>query len=234
MEVNMITNNLNTPIYFNGAFRIKPAENKAKAEIPLLFKQGKQIFHDILEKGDEVVVVRDNFDRRISSYIQENDIKGIEYYPQINTKSGLDQLEPLRLITLIKENTYKIITDFEEIIKVAKKQKGYPKTYSSRKEAEKIFNALRLNIERPIIKSTSQMTVIRDEHKKRTIEVIMNNPTSRYVHVIPDSLNESSTKCIINSRGDIVTTFDTPQLMRKFLIKFNKLKKSNANTLVEK
>ncbi len=123
----MITNNLNTPIYFNGAFRIKPAENKAKAEIPLLFKQGKQIFHDILEKGDEVVVVRDNFDRRISSYIQENDIKGIEYYPQINTKSGLDQLEPLRLITLIKENTYKIITDFEEIIKVAKKTKRLPK-----------------------------------------------------------------------------------------------------------
>ncbi len=37
-------------INFNGAFRIKPAEIKAQAEIPTLFTQGMQKFTNILEK----------------------------------------------------------------------------------------------------------------------------------------------------------------------------------------
>ena len=228
----MQTNNLNNNnINFNGAFRIKPAENKAKTEIPLLFTQGRQIFHDVLEKGDEFIVVRDNYDKRISAFIKENGVSGVEYYPQINTKSGLDAQEPQGLLDLLKENANKVITDIQEIFDIALKQKRYPKVYKSHNEVDKIANALRLNIENPVINSTKEMTKIRDEHKKRTIKVIMPDSSSRYVHVIPDSLNESCIKCIINGKGEVVKYFDTPQLMHKFLKKFNELKQNNVNII---
>lgn len=234
MEASVQTNNLNNNINFNGAFRIKPAENKAKAEIPLLFTQGRQIFHDVLEKGDEFIVVRDNYDKRIGAYIKENDVREIEYYPQINTKSGLDAEEPQGLLDLVKENVNKVITDIQEIFDIAITQKKPPKVYKSQNEVDRISNALRLNIEKPVIISTKEMTKIRDEHKKRTIEVIMQDPSSRYVHVIPDSLNESSIKCIISSKGEVVKYFDTPRLMRRFLVKFNELKQNNVNIIDKK
>ena len=45
-----VTNNLNQQ-NFNGTFRIKPSNIKAQQEIQSLFTQGRQIFHDIREKG---------------------------------------------------------------------------------------------------------------------------------------------------------------------------------------
>lgn len=117
-----IINNSNHP-NFKGAFRIKVNNATAQKEIPELFTQGRQLFYDILEKGDEVIVVRDQYDKRIGKYIQENNIKNIEYFPEINTKSGLDDEKPEDLIKLIKKKTTRIITDLDEMLFVISKQK---------------------------------------------------------------------------------------------------------------
>ena len=86
----MLTNNQYSSTNFTGAFRFKPNEIKAKLEVPELFTQGRQVFADIIEKGDQVIIVRDNYDKRIGKYIQENNITGVEYMPTINTKGGFD------------------------------------------------------------------------------------------------------------------------------------------------
>ena len=52
MQILNNTSNTN----FSGAFRIKRPYAKAKAEIPAMFTQGCQIFRDIKQKGDMVVV----------------------------------------------------------------------------------------------------------------------------------------------------------------------------------
>ena len=90
--------NKQSNINFNGAFRIKPAEIKAQAEITTLFTQGMKKFTNIFEKGDMVVVVRDNYDKRVGNYLSENSVKGVEYFPKINTKCGLDDEKPEGLL----------------------------------------------------------------------------------------------------------------------------------------
>ncbi len=221
---------------FTGAYRIKPNEIKAKTEIPTLFTQGRQIFHNILEKGDEVIVVRSQYDKRIGKYIEENNLQGIEYYPTITTKSGLDDEKPEGLLELIKDKSTQIITDIKEICSLSAQQKRTPKPKlpTSQKEVEKISNALRLNFEQPKVVSSAKSTLIRDEAKQRTIEVIMPNKGTSYVYVRPDAQYESTTKCIIDGQGNIVKTFETPEEIHKFLKKFNELKQENANIIIDK
>lgn len=217
---------------FEGAYRIKPQEIKAKAEIPALFTQGRQIFHDILEKGDEVIVLRNQYDRRVGKYIKENNLTGIEYYPTINTKSGLDDEKPELLIALIKDKATKVITDIKEICSISAKQKKAPKPPKSVKALEKIANTLRLNIERPKVLSTPEVTRIRDKEKQRTIEVIMQNKGNSYVYLIPDSPYGDYVRCIIDNKGNVMKRFETPDEIRAFNQKFHKLKQQKVNILV--
>lgn len=223
-------------INFNGAFRFKSNEINAKADVPKLFTQGRQVFHNILEDGDEVIVVRKNYDKRIANYLKDNNIRGVEYYPEIDTKCGLDDEIPKGLLKLIKSKSVVVIENLEEIVSSIASRANVPRRKVPKidKELNKIANALRLNIENPKVVSNKSFTRIRDEHKMRTIEVIAPNSATSYVHVIPDSLNEQSVKCILNGKGQIVKTFDTPNEIHKFNLLFNKLKKENVNILVNK
>lgn len=229
MQILNNTSNTN----FSGAFRIQCPYTKAKAEIPAMFTQGRQIFRDIKQKGDMVVVLRDNYDKRVGQYIQENYPIEIEYYPEINTKSGLDDEKPEELKKLIEDKSTIVKKGLKNILAAIAEQKiiKKPKKYRATKEVEKIANALRLNIENPQISSNKSLTRIRDEQKKRTIEIIATNPATSYVYVKPDSLDSDSIKCIINGKGQIVKTFETPKDISKFSKMFNTLKESNVNIL---
>lgn len=231
-----VTNNNTSSLRFSGAFRFKPNEIKAKADVPNLFTQGRQVFHNILEDGDEVIVVRNNYDKRVANYLKDNNIRGVEYYPEIDTKCGLDNEIPEGLLKLIKSKCVVVIENLEEIVSSIVSRANVPRRKVPKidKELNKIANALRLNIENPKVVSNKSFTRIRDEHKMRTIEVIAPNSATSYVHVIPDSLNEQSVKCILNGKGQIVKTFDTPNEIHKFNLLFNKLKKENINILVNK
>ena len=227
MQISNSINNTN----FTGTFRIKPQELKAQKEIPELFTQGRQIFHDILEKGDEVIVLRDKYDKRVGKYIQENNIKELEYYPTINTKSGLDNEEPEKLIALMKEKAVEIKTGLADIYARISKQKIEKKPRSANKMLQNISKSLRLNIENPIVKTTKQSTIVRDAEKQRTIEIIAPNNATSYVYVKPDSLNEDSIKCILDGKGQITKTFTTPKEISKFMRLFRDLKSKEVNTL---
>lgn len=227
MRISNSINNTN----FTGTFRIKPQELKAQKEIPELFTQGRQIFHDVLEKGDEVIVLRDKYDKRVGKYIQENNIKELEYYPTINTKSGLDDEEPEKLIALMKEKAVEIKTGLEDIYARIGAQKKETKPRTTDKALNIITKSLRLNVENPIIKTTKQSTIVRDAEKQRTIEIIAPNNATSYVYVKPDSLNEDSIKCILDGKGQITKTFTTPNEISKFMRLFRDLKSKEVNTL---
>lgn len=224
----------NTNLNFTGAFRIKPQETIAKEEIPKMFTQGRQIFHNILENGDEVIVLRNKYDKRVGQYIKENNTSGIEYYPNINTCSGLDNEKPEGLIELIKDKAVVVKTELEDILASIAVQPSVKKAkkYKVANEVEKISNALRLNIENPKIESNKNFTRIRDNGKGRTIEVVATNPAISYVYVKPDSLNEDSIKCIINAKGQVAKIFSTPNDISKFMKIFRELKNSGSNILV--
>lgn len=229
----MQINNLDSNPKFKGAFRFKPTEIKAQQEIPQLFTQGRQFFSNILEKGDMFVVVRDNYDKRIGNYIKENGIKNIEYYPLINTKSGLDSEKPEELLSLLKNKSSSYLTTIKEIFEIIAKQKKAKKTIKIDKELDKIINTLRLYIEKPIIYSSDELTHVRDNHKKRSLEIIALNKDIKYVYLKPDSLDQSPIRCVINRKGEIVKSFETPDEIMKFVKTFKRLKNEKTNKLVK-
>lgn len=225
------TNNLS----FNGAFRLKPQHIKAQEEIPQLFTQGKQIFYNMLEKGDQVIVVRNSYDKRIYRYIENANLKDVEYYPNINTKSGLDDEIPEGLLKLLKDKSQKIITDLKEMAEISIKAKNIKplQNPNSIDILNKVSESLRLNIEKPIISTTKASTIIRDNAKERTIEIIMPNKGTCYVHVKPDCLWGDHIRCIIDGKGKIVKYFETPKEMLDFKKKFSNLKSQNLNIVVK-
>ena len=89
---------------FSGAFRVrKPSEDVVRNLSELIKGRGKQIFNNFENTGDVFIVTRDNYDRVVAKFVKDNNLP-LEYYPKINTKSGLDSEEPQRLSELLKNN----------------------------------------------------------------------------------------------------------------------------------
>ena len=222
---------------FTGAFRFCSSETKAKLEVPKLFTQGRQIFTDILEKGDQVIVVRDNYDKRIGKYLQDNNISGVEYFPTINTKSGYDTEKPEEIRNILKEKSTRIITNFEEMFEVISKQKHHkktakgiyiPKALDTEKELERVTKALRLNIQNPEIKVKGQHMRIYDRDKRRTLDVVTHSGTY-YVYLRYDSMSADSIMCTLNGKGEFIKQVKTPDEVHKFMQDLRRLIKENQS-----
>ena len=232
----MIFNNNTQNNTFTGAFRFKPSEIKAKLEVPNLFTQGRQIGTDIIEKGDQVIIVRDNYDKRIGNYIQENGVKGVEYYPTINTRLGLDFERPEEIITLLKDKSTRMITNFEEMFEVISKQKrgkktikgqNIPKALSVEKEFERVTKALRLNIQNPEITIKGQHMRIYDKDRRRTLDIVAHSGTY-YTYLRYDNMSAESIMRTINGKGETIKNFEKPDEIHKFLAELRRLIKENA------
>ena len=232
----MILNNNTQNNTFTGAFRFKPSEIKAKLEVPNLFTQGRQIGTDIIEKGDQVIIVRDNYDKRIGNYIQENGVKGVEYYPTINTRLGLDFERPEEIITLLKDKSTRMITNFEEMFEVISKQKrgkktikgqNIPKALSVEKEFERVTKALRLNIQNPEITIKGQHMRIYDKNRRRTLDIVAHSGTY-YTYLRYDNMSAESIMRTINGKGETIKNFEKPDEIHKFLAELRRLIKENA------
>ena len=235
-SINMQIQNRQSNSNFTGAFRFKPSEINAKLEVPRLFTQGKQIGTDILEKGDQFIIVRDNYDKRIGNYIKENCVAGVEYYPTINTKSGFDFERPEEIVAVIKNKSTKMITDFEEMFEVISKQKHHrktakgvhiPKPINPEKEFERVTKALRLNIENPEITVQGQHMRVYDKAKKRTLDVVLHSGTY-YTYLRYDANDMDSIMRTINGKGETIKEFHTPNEVHKFLNDLRILIKENS------
>ena len=93
-----INNTSNTN--FKGTFILNPKNQQTREAIPEIVKKGRQIFYNIKRHGDAVIVTQDKFDKRVSNFIENNKIN-FEYYPELSTKSGLDDQKPLKLTQLL-------------------------------------------------------------------------------------------------------------------------------------
>lgn len=221
---------------FTGAFRFRPSEIKAKLEVPQLFTQGRQVGSDILEKGDQIIIVRDNYDKRIGNYIKENGITSIEYYPTINTKLGLDFERPEEIIAILKDKSTRLITNLEEMFDAISKQKHHkktpkcvhiPKPVNPEKELERVTKALRLNIQNPEITVHGQHMRIYDKDKKRTLDVVLHSGTY-YTYLRYDNMSTSSIMRTINGKGETIKNFERPNEIHKFLEDLRRLIKENS------
>ncbi len=217
MQINKTTNT-----NFTGTFILKPKHLETKEAIPNIIKQGRQLFYNIENEGDVVLVTRDKYDTKVKDFIEAQKID-FTYYPEISTQSGLDDEVPslLKKLLNIKNNcvinNLKILNKFLSNTNIQLNKQG--------EYFEQALNTLRLSVENPKIEIDSKgMFVIRDNTKQRTIKSTGFRGGSAYIYIVPDSINQESKRFLLGQNGkQIIKEFNTPTDMRNFNKKFKKL-----------
>ena len=216
MEIdNLSTNN------FKGTFILQPKISQTRELIPNVIKKGRQIFYDLKTEGDVVIVTKDKYDKRVCDFI-ERECVPFEYYPEISTKSGLDDEQPSKLKKLININNNCIVRNIKVLNKfLSGKQIHLSKQSDYIKEA---INTMRLNIGDSKVQINDKgMFFIRDEGKKRTIKSSGFKSGMAYFCVIPDSINQSIQRFLVGSNGkSIIQEYNHPENWKQFNKAFNK------------
>ncbi len=208
-----INNNDNTN--FKGAFVFRPQSAQVKDSIPGIIRKGRQIFYNIKSEGDVVLVTKDKYDRKVKDFINEQKIP-FEYYPEISTKSGLDDQIPEKLKKIIGVNDNCMIKNVELLNKfLSNKQLHLSNQIEYIKKA---IDTLRLNIENAKININDKgLFVVRDNAGKRTILTPGFKSGKAYLYIRPDSLNQDSRRVLINHNGEnILNEYNAPYAIKDF------------------
>lgn len=215
----------NSILTFSGAFRIrKPSEQTATELSNLIHKRGKQVFENFENTSDMFLVVRDKYDRVVTKYLKEHNLP-LEYYPQINTSSGLDTEEPERLSKLLKNKKFNTplttMTQIKKHINNLNRNK-YIETQSPA-YIDKILKSLCIDNKHEIKTVRGAKIVIDKEFDRK---IFISPPTKNNIHYVkvqPNSQDKNIDRYAVDSQGNILQSYKTPDAMMKFTERFNSL-----------
>lgn len=215
----------NTSPTFSGAFRIrKPSEQTATEVSELICGVGKQIFKNFENTGDMFVVCRDKYDRTVTKYLRDNNLP-LEYYPKINTKSGLDTEEPERLSELLKNE--EVNTPLTSITQIKKYINNLHRSEYIKKQCpeyiDRVLKSLCIDNKHEIKTVRGAQIIIDTEFDRKVFISPPSKNNILYVKVQPNSANKNVERYAIDTQGHILQSYKTPEGMKKFTEKFNSL-----------
>ena len=217
MQIDKITNT-----NFNGGFRFINMPLEAKKQLPELIGK-KQIFYNFEKEGDVFLVTRDLSNFKVGQFIKRNKFD-FEFYPSINTKCGFDDEMPEVLSAFLDKLKENPITTRSQLRKYFSKEKFTNIVLSqSPKYVNNILKALCIDnkYKTKIVKGIS---IIEDTEFQRKILI---SPPSKfnihYVKIEPKGYDKKVERYAIDSNGNILTTFNTPEAMKIFNNRFNDL-----------
>lgn len=219
----MKTNNISNT-GFKGAFILRPQSAPTREAIPNIIKKGRQLFYNIKKEGDVVIVTKNKYDSKIRDFIENEKIQ-FTYYPEISTKSGLDDQEPSKLKRLLNINNNCVIKSLPLLNKFLDNK---PHLCEQSKYIHETLNTLRLNVEDAKIEIDDKgIFTIRDDAHKRTLKSTGFRSGMTYVFVRPDSVTQSIQRFLIGKNGkEVIKKFETPNEMLAFNRAFRKAIKS--------
>lgn len=217
--MNITNSNLN----FNGGFRFRNMPLEAKNKLPDLSKKGKQIFYDFENKDDVFLVVKDEINYKVANFIKENKLE-FEFYPQINTKCGLDSEKPEGLQSLLNKLSPKPLTTKTQLAKNITKQKLLNRvSVNSPIYVPNILKGLLidtgLNIN--LIKGVA---ILDNKEFERKIYISRPLKSERYLVLIePYSSAKPSERLLVDKNGKILKKYSSPDEIHKFYSDFKKV-----------
>ena len=213
---------INYSTSFKGGFRFKNMPLEAKKQLPDLLGK-KQIFYDFEKQGDVFLVTRDLSNYKVGQFINKNKLD-FEFYPSINTKCGFDDEMPnvlSKFITNLKETPITTRNQLKKFFSIKKKSKFIENKSPS--YVNNILNSLCIE-NKHNIKNIKGVCVIDDTEFQRKILI---SPPSKlnihYVKIEPKGIDKKVERYAIDSDGNILTTFQTPEAMKIFNSRFNSL-----------
>lgn len=211
----MQVQNINYNPSFNGAFRLKGLTPELKKEAESVITKGKQIFDNFENTSDMFIVCKDTLDYKVHRFATTNKV-GFEYYPQINTKSGLDTDFPELLSKKLKNA--KPAPSKNQTTEIIKARKKLYKTQRYADDAvNKVLRTLCIDTEGKEISNIQGAIVVKDPEFSRKIIISPSGKGKvRYVSVVPSSKNEEIKRYAFDYNGNIASTYQTPEGIKFF------------------
>lgn len=196
---------------FKGAFVLKPATPQIREAIPNIIPKGRQIFRDIKSCGDVVIVTKDKYDKKVGDFVKSEGVPFC-YYPEISTKSGLDDQIPEKLRQLIRVQNNCVVRNLKllgRFLPVTNLHLSKQSEY-----LQEAINTLRLNTENARIQiDDNGVFFVRDEAKKRTIKSTGFRSGMAYIYIRPDDVGcHPIRRFLVSQNGKKVEkVFETPE-----------------------
>lgn len=231
MHINNFDNNLN----FNGTFRFSTLSRPERKKIfpNILQQKGFKVIQNVVEEGDTVIMAKNSIghDSLVLNCIKnyKGEVPEFDYYPSVYL--GNLKFTKENLAELLKSEKNKRYQDVDKITHIIEAK---PKVKSNcRKEIEKLYISLGLNLQEPKIKANSQSLKIEDRSRKRIIELIDDqNSGLKYVYIYPESrLSGDSERYILDKDWKIKEKVNTIDQMLEFSKQFKILKLEKQNCL---
>ena len=219
-----------TDINFQGGFRFKNLPQEAKIKLPEISKRGKQIYENFETQNDVFLLIRDKYDKRVVDFIKEHNLN-FEYTPLINTESKMDSEKPELLSQLIKDLKPKFVSTIDEVNEIIAKRikpkknkvKQIIEEEPYKKEISKILKSLCIN-DSLKIKQIKGISIIEDSEFSRKIYIT--KPSEKNIHYVivePFSKNKNTERYAMDSSGNILCRYKSPDGIKYFDTKFNSL-----------
>lgn len=215
----MLINNLNSTS-FSGGFRFKQMPIEAKYELPNVIKKGRQIFYDFENKGDVFMLTRGEKDYAVIKFIRKNKLESV-YYPELNTKMGMDDEKPEELSKLIESLKPQAITTLAQMNKTRPLSPDSI-NINEKNDLLKILKNFNMDLNDYKLaenKGTLTLLSIDDSKKIRISPKSING--FRYVMIEPKSLEENVLRYAIDPSGEIIAEYRTPDEIRQFKTNFS-------------
>lgn len=208
---------------FQGGFRLMNLSPEVKNEVPNILKKHRQIFDNFERQNDVFITVRDEANYKVAKFIKEHKID-FEFYPTINTQSGLDNERPWELTNLIAITNYSPIKTLNQYRKFEAKVKreNYIEN-NSPIYINNILKALCIDNKHQITNKKGAMVITDSEYGR---DIIISPPSKlniHYVKVVPKSVDKIVERYAIDSDGNILSRYQSPDGIMKFNKNFNAL-----------
>lgn len=215
--------NRTTQTNFQGGFKFPQMPIEARTELGNFITTHKQVFENFTRKGDVFLVTRDRTNFKVAEFIHNHNLR-FEFYPSINTKCGLDTEKPEGLAELLSTIKEEPITSKTQLKKNLTRQKLMERIKDkSPQYIDNVLKALCIDNKHPI-KNYNGISIISDNEFQRNIFI---TPPSKlkihYVKVEPVSLDKTVERYAIDTDGNILAKFQTPDAIKTFNERFNKL-----------
>lgn len=208
---------------FQGGFRFPQMPTVARNELENFITTKKQIFDNFCRNGDVFLVTRDKTNFKVAEFIHKHNLN-FEFYPTINTKCELDAEKPEGLVALLAKTKEKPITTKTQLRKslTYQKKKEYLEV-ASPKYTDKILNAIRISNKDSVEHIKGAIVVTDKEFQKKVYISPPSKLNIHYVRIQPSSMDNIVERYAIDSEGNILARYQTPNAILEFNKRFNNL-----------
>ncbi len=185
---------------------------------------GRIIMEDFGRKDRILYVLKNSKDYNAANFIKSNGMR-FKYMPEVDTKLRFDSYHPEEAEKYIAQNRPRVITKMRELMDFISTNRTKNKTVknSHKNIYDRICENLMINVQGQKQKDSKGVVTIKDKANDGLVKI---SPQSKfgisYVYVKPSNKYDPIMRYAIDSEGNKLATFQTPEGIKKFSENFNK------------